>query len=424
MKMSTPGDCTRRLGRPQSLHKLEALAKRQQVQIGALSRRQSQLREEAEALRECLTASGALAPARFLASLHRRRFEEVIRQHPSHWPGSLETVILNQELALATATSAGAACVMPLATACRALHRGVGSLLEEHPHLFPTQLYAVGGADDLAETLRSVERFDSASCVWEPVAPLREARESCAVVAANGSLYVLGGLSSSAQCLDTAEHFNPAMGRWESLPPMNRARVAAAAVSAGGQVYVMGGRDGFQSLASAERYNPNSKTWQVLPPLRSARFGAAAAALSGRVFVVGGKGGGRVLDAVEALQLDAGVWATMPSLHARRYRAAAVASQGRLYVVGGCDGSWETGLRSAEFYEPEVAVWRILAPLQVPRWGAAAVSAAGSVCVLGGRNGGGALSSVERFDATTGIWEPMPSLAKARKFCGAAACRN
>ena len=58
------------------------------------------------------------------------------------------------------------------------------------------------------------------------------------------------------------------------------------------------------------------------------------------------------------------LWEPMPSLHARRYRAAAVASQGRLYVVGGCDGSWHTGLRSVEVFEPELGVWRILAPLQ------------------------------------------------------------
>lgn len=38
-------------------------------------------------------ASGALAPVRFLARLHRRRFAEVIKRHPGPWPGSLDAVM-------------------------------------------------------------------------------------------------------------------------------------------------------------------------------------------------------------------------------------------------------------------------------------------------------------------------------------------
>lgn len=292
MKVVGFGGRSSKSGRPRlRLEKLEAIVNTQQEQIRMISQRCSQLQEETEALRECLTASGALAPARFLASIHRRRFAEVIKQHPSHWPGSLETVVLNQELALATASCAGAACIPPLSAACRALRRGVGSLLAEHPALFPAQLYAVGGADDSGEALRSVERFDSVSCLWESVATLCEARESCAVVSNNGVLYALGGLNSSAQCLASVEYFCPVSGRWETLPSMRTARVASVAVAVGGQIYVMGGRDGFHSLDSAECYNPKTQAWRVLPPLRSARFGAAASAIGGRIVVLGGKRG-------------------------------------------------------------------------------------------------------------------------------------
>lgn len=402
---------------------VRAIVKSQQNQIASLKKSVAQLREESEALRECLTVSGALPPARFLASLHKRQFAKVVRQHPCHWPGSLETVIQNQELALATATCAGAASVAPLAQACRSLRRDVGSLLTEYPGLFPSHLYAIGGVNNSAETLGNVERFDSTECVWKPVAPMLQARESCAVVAAGGILYAVGGQSNEAPCSASAECFDPVVGRWEELPPMRSARCAAVAVASGGKVYVLGGRDGFHCLEGAERYDPKARAWQRIEPMRMPRVGAAGAALGNRIYVLGGKNGDRVFDTVEAYNVRANTWEPMPSMHARRYRAVAASFQLGLYAAGGCDGAWHTGLRSVECLDTQVMAWQVLAPLQVPRWGAAAVQAGGCICVLGGRNEAGALDSVERYDAATGIWEPLPCLGVARKFCGAAACR-
>ncbi|CAK9091060.1 unnamed protein product [Durusdinium trenchii] len=411
-KGSWTGVRKQRQTRMQAIEELKATVRGQQAQMSILSRRQVQLREEGEALRECLEASGALAPVRFLARLHRRRFAEVIKRHPGPWPGSLDAVMQIRELALATAASAGAASVAPLAAASRALRAGVGSMLSEFPALFPSQVYAIGGADSGAETLSSVEKFDSKSCVWETVSPLAEPRESCAAVAANSMIYVLGGVNAESQCLNTVECFSPQTGTWEPMPPMRHARAAAAAAACGGQVYVIGGRDGFQCLDSVERFDPVARRWRLQASLRSARLGAAACVLGGGIYVIGGKGGGRVLDSVERLEHENSFWEILPSLHARRYRCASAAAHGRVYVAGGCDGAWQTGLRSVERFDPETRAWSILAPLQVPRWGAAAVPAGGSVCVFGGRGASPstALSSVERFDPATGTWEPLPPM--------------
>jgi len=412
--------------RMQTIEHLTACVKNQQSQITQLCRRQAQLREEAEVLRECLEASGALAPIRFLASLHRRRFVDVVHRHPGEWPGSLDAVIQIRELALATTAHAGVASVSHLAGASRAMRGGVGTMISELPALFPSQVYAIGGADDGANALGSVERFDSARCAWEPVGPLSEPRESCAAVAANNMIFVLGGVNE-AQCLNTVERFSPKTNRWDRVASMQCARSSLSAVAVAGQVYALGGRDGFQSsLDSVERFDVIALRgrWELQPQLRSGRFGTAAAVLGGRIYVVGGKDGSGVLDAVERYEPELGLWEVLPSLHARRYRAAAAAAHGRVYVVGGCDGSWQTGLRSVERYDPETSAWSILAPLQVPRWGAAAVPAGCSICVLGGRHGGGALTSVERLDPATGTWEPLPPLQGPRKFLGAAACRG
>lgn len=90
-------------------------------------------------------ASGVLAPARFSASLHRRRFAEAIRRHPSPWPGSLDSVVQIRELALAMAAHAGAASVLPLAATSRTLRNGVGGMLSDFPALFPSQVSSDGG---------------------------------------------------------------------------------------------------------------------------------------------------------------------------------------------------------------------------------------------------------------------------------------
>lgn len=415
-----------RLRRPLKMHTVEELragVRSQRAQLVRLSQQHAQLQEESEALRECLEVSGYLAPVRFLACLHRRRFAEVIKRHPGPWPGSLDAVMQIRELALATAANAGATSVTPLAAASRALRCGVGTMLSEFPALFPSHVYAVGGVDDVGATLGSVERFDSSSCSWEPVAPMLEPRESCAAVAANDLIFVVGGVNAD-QCLSSVEAFRPETGVWEQMPRMRYARSAAVAVAVSGHIYAIGGRDSFQSLDSVERFTPGGSRWDILPALHSARFGAAAAVLGGLIYVLGGNGGGRVLDAVECLDLDLGLWDPLPSLHARRYRAAAAAAHGRVYVVGGCDGSWQTGLRSVERFDPETRAWSLLAPLQVARWGCAAVSASGSVCVLGGRHAASAVASVERFDPATGTWELLPPLQTSRKFCGAAARRG
>eukprot|EP00913_Durusdinium_trenchii_P014403 g13509.t1 len=359
-KGSWTGVRKQRQTRMQAIEELKATVRGQQAQMSILSRRQVQLREEGEALRECLEASGALAPVRFLARLHRRRFAEVIKRHPGPWPGSLDAVMQIRELALATAASAGAASVAPLAAASRALRAGVGSMLSEFPALFPSQVYAIGGADSGAETLSSVEKFDSKSCVWETVSPLAEPRESCAAVAANSMIYVLGGVNAESQCLNTVECFSPQTGTWEPMPPMRHARAAAAAAACGGQVYVIGGRDGFQCLDSVERFDPVARRWRLQASLRSARLGAAACVLGGGIYVIGGKGGGRVLDSVERLEHENSFWEILPSLHARRYRCASAAAHGRVY----------------------------------------------------------------RFDPATGTWEPLPPMKVPRKFCGAATCRD
>eukprot|EP00411_Alexandrium_monilatum_P105372 CAMPEP_0175781814 /NCGR_PEP_ID=MMETSP0097-20121207/77461_1 /TAXON_ID=311494 /ORGANISM="Alexandrium monilatum, Strain CCMP3105" /LENGTH=243 /DNA_ID=CAMNT_0017092615 /DNA_START=132 /DNA_END=859 /DNA_ORIENTATION=- len=234
-------------------------------------------------------AAGARSPQAHSRGVQQLQAAEVVPRPP--W--------VARELDAGRAEELSDSSALDLGTA-----RSTGSMLSEFPALFPSQVYAIGGADETVGTLSSAERFDSASCVWEPVAPLLVPRESCAAVAASGMIYVLGGVSGDAHCLASVERFEPSTGVWEQLPSMRCARSAAAAVS-------VAGRDGFMSLDSVERLDAGGRGWEVLPPLRSARFGAAAAVLGGLAYVLGGKGGGRVLDTAERLDLEAGFWESL-----------------------------------------------------------------------------------------------------------------
>lgn len=412
----------------QAVERLTAHVDRLQNQIATLATQQVQLREEAQALRDCLSASGALPPASFQASMHRRRFAEVLQRHPgAPWPGTLDLVLHAKELALTTAAYAGAASVVPLAGTSRSLRCGVGCLVSELVALFPSQVYALGGVGDASEVLDSVERFDSMTCSWHTVAPLPEPRESCAAVAAGGSLLVLGGMTPEAHSLRTVAKFAPEMRDWEEMVPMICGRGTAAAVAIGSHVYAIGGHDGFRALDSVERLDlsaDESCRWELQPPLHGPRFGHAASTLHGQAFVLGGKNSGRALNTVEKFEVGAESWQMMQPLHARRHRPAAASAHGRIYVVGGCDDSLPSGLRSVESFDPESGAWTAMAPLQVSRWGAAAVFADDSMLVMGGRNSQGVLASVERFDFATCTWELLPPLRFPRRYCCAAACRG
>eukprot|EP00427_Karlodinium_veneficum_P006652 CAMPEP_0169176086 /NCGR_PEP_ID=MMETSP1015-20121227/65642_1 /TAXON_ID=342587 /ORGANISM="Karlodinium micrum, Strain CCMP2283" /LENGTH=405 /DNA_ID=CAMNT_0009250489 /DNA_START=30 /DNA_END=1247 /DNA_ORIENTATION=+ len=381
------------------LEKLDSIVRGLNGQVASLVRRCCQLHEETDVLRESLVAAGALQPTSLLACLHRRRFAEVIKQYPSPWPGCLNTIMQNRELALCVAMFTGAESIKPLAVASPALRHGVGAFLAEHASLFPAQLYVVGGADDTGSAVRSVDRFDSYTSAWKPVGSLLEARESCAVVVANAVVYAIGGASGIGNFLATVECFNPRTGEWA---PQNV----------------------FQSLDSVERYSSRTRTWQMMPPLRSPRFGAAATILGDCIFLLGGKTGRHCLNVVEAFRLNEGSWEPMPSMLACRYRAAAATACGQVYSVGGCDDAWQTGLHSVECFDPESSSWHIVAPLNTPRWGASAVATSGYIFIIGGRDSGSALDSVERFDPHAGVWVLRPPLTNPRKFCGAVACHD
>ncbi|CAJ1342981.1 unnamed protein product [Effrenium voratum] len=275
---------------PEPSQVLEALHSTQ-GQLSLLSKRLSSLRDEHEALCECLAAHGAVPAERLTAWLHRRRFAQARRRHPLTCNETLESLTQAKELALSLAVRLGLDGVTTLSSASRALHSSLSALRPELAKLFPLQLFAIGG-EACGDPLISVERFNVTANAWSPCTPLRTPRSGCAAVALSGHVYAVGGCGVDGEDLRSVERLNLWDAVWEEMPAMSTGRDELAAAGCSGCVYAMGGSHLVwpvrHVLDSTERFDPARGSWQALPRLSRERCAAAAVANRRRLYVLGG----------------------------------------------------------------------------------------------------------------------------------------
>jgi len=399
-----------------------SLLHRQQAQIDAM-------REECEALRECLVATGVLTREKLQAQVHRRRFERVRSRHPlsSAERASLGNVLLAPDLARSIAACSDLRSMRALRGVSHSIGKAAADALPS------VDLVAAGlgsvfvcGGYDGSRFLSSVDCFDPEAGAWRPAAPMNGPRESAAVAVLEGQLYAAGGFDGVRR-LGAVERFDPRAGQWEKLPEMSSHRVAATAVAFCNKLFVCGGFDGTRYLSSSEAFDPLHGTWQPAPAMAMAREGCAAAVLQGHLYICGGNNGTQTFHEVERLvaiepligaPAFGAAWEQMPSMTCRRDGATAAASCGRLFVCGGFDGAQSLSLRSLERFEPVSRTWRELRPMLARRAGAAAAVVGGKVYVFGGYDGAQNLAECERFDPIAGMWELLPPMPARRGFAG------
>jgi len=381
----------------------------------------SYLRQELDAVRECLFTSGLITKAAFDAKLHRMHFAKMCNKHPLCLDGGacLANVLCLPELALAIANGAGNPAVRALSAASHALSSATSASLPP-VDILPTGNVFVCGGYDGAQFLSRVDHFDPVTLNWRPVPPMTARREAAAAAIAGGQLFVCGGFDGSRR-LSAAERFDPAAGTWQQLPPMASRRVGATAVALSGKLFVCGGFNGVQYLSSVERLDLFLEAWEFVPHMSVAREGAAAAVLRQHLYVFGGNDGTQTLNAAERLDTVRGVWEPLPPMSARRDGAAAGAARGRLFVCGGFDGEHSLSSSSAERFDPGSLTWRTLRPMLARRAGAAAAVVAGQLYVCGGYDGAQNLADCERLDPTVGMWELLPAMPCRRGYAVGAA---
>lgn len=214
--------------------------------------------------------------------------------------------------------------------------------------------------------------YDPAQDRWTSHGGFDRRRDFAMVQLADGSVLMSGGwIDSSVNRTTTSRLFDPATATWRSGPTMHVARSHHFAFPLpDGRVVVSHGTTSSATVAgTTEVYDPAANTWSVagnVIKFDGTTLGAAMTPLGGgRVLVTGGAGagGGVIFDQHPQGQLN------------------------------------ET---NAEVFDPATLSWqRATAPgtglVQARYHHAAARLVDGQVLLAGGRNGGGALSSAERF---------------------------
>eukprot|EP00747_Dinoflagellata_sp_TGD_P214390 gnl/TRDRNA2_/TRDRNA2_87258_c0_seq1.p1 gnl/TRDRNA2_/TRDRNA2_87258_c0~~gnl/TRDRNA2_/TRDRNA2_87258_c0_seq1.p1 ORF type:complete len:378 (+),score=64.46 gnl/TRDRNA2_/TRDRNA2_87258_c0_seq1:46-1134(+) len=316
-------------GLGEELKGLGRLVMRQREQI-------EEVREDCKALVDCLAARGVMTAPSYLAELHRRRFDAVLRAHPCQWQASFRDIVQEQRLILHLVEYTGFASVQSIQAVTRLTSKRVAPSSREVTQLFPEDLVVVGGTDG-EKCLSQAERFRPARGTWEPLPPMAEPRSGAAATVCFGKLLVWGGYDGLA-FHQSVECYDPTMAAWEAAGSITAARGGLCAAVMDSRVYLFGGYDGVSASTSAERLCANFRAWEALPPLREPRSGAVAAVLGGKIYVCGGHHSDRTLNSMERFNPFSLTWQAMPPMRECRRDAAAAVLAGRVYVCGGFNG--------------------------------------------------------------------------------------
>jgi N-acetylneuraminic acid mutarotase len=157
-------------------------------------------------------------------------------------------------------------------------------------------IYVVGGEDDTARAVATVEVYSPSTNSWTTVAPMPTARELLGLTAGpDGRIYAIGGTREftdfqKAALMDNVEVYTPGNDTWTIAPSMPTARFLLRAVTGhDGRIYAMGGYNG-DILSTVEVYNPGDGSWTIGPSMPTERdaHGAVTGA-DGRIYVIGGE---------------------------------------------------------------------------------------------------------------------------------------
>ena len=128
--------------------------------------------------------------------------------------------------------------------------------------------------------------------------------------------------------------------------------------------------------------------------------------MNNRLMVIGGtlQYGAAIYNQVKDL------WYTTAPMNNKRLYSAAVEWNGTVVVTGGFDPV----TASVEQFNPKTNQWTALPDLQVARYNHALVNINNCLYAIGGYNGQVILSSVERYNAASMLWQIVFTLLTAR----------
>jgi len=168
-------------------------------------------------------------------------------------------------------------------------------------------IYVAGGSDDRLNSLATVHRFDVHKGVWEPVAPMLEARCGHRSVELGGHLYAISGMMSK-----TAERYNPLTDEWTMVSSLKYQHVAFSATLHLNEILI-------SSAAGIEVYSKMTNCWRTLPPIGDGYHGRTLASFNHRIWALGGgKNGSGGTAKVYLFSSENQNWERMPDMNVAR----------------------------------------------------------------------------------------------------------
>lgn len=212
---------------------------------------------------------------------------------------------------------------------------------------------------------------------------------------------------------------------WEPGVPMLSLRTSpGVTVGSDGLIYAIGGTaDMYGSqyaTNTAERFNEVTGTWEWIESMQQKRLSPGAITDSvGRIWVVGGNPPGpEYHDTVEVYDPMSGSWSTHPARlnTARSGHGIAITKDDVIYVFGGLFSPPEVYLSSVEKFDPSTGTWEFVASMNEARGQPGyAMDEQGRIYAIGGgRSGIGVLKTVERYDPLEDEWEYVADLPEIR----------
>jgi len=282
-------------------------------------------------------------------------------------------------------------------------------------------LYALGGYGDAMHYLNLCERFSIKESTWEYVPSMPAGRSLlAAAVIGNSKIFVIGGRDHTGP-LATTLSLDISTGKWSDVAPLPARCSGLGGTTVNDAVYVAGGYDGQQWLASLTRYDARLGRWETCPAMPTERTTPGVVSVGESVFVLGGSSSKGTTAVVERFDTRANRWEKVSEMPEKQFAfAIAPVNDGRVHIAGGRDNSpnspfvkhWAWSVRDNRWEAQPALLRRRGSP------GGAAVQ--GQFYVLGGSSSDDAAADSvsrdgERFNATNGRWEPLPTMISRRE---------
>ncbi|XP_077294543.1 kelch-like protein 25 [Arctopsyche grandis] len=154
-------------------------------------------------------------------------------------------------------------------------------------------VYAIGGDNDIGETLSSVERWNSKTGDWEIIASLLVAVIGHSATVIDDKIFVTGGRifeNGNETSTNKVQMYSVETNSWTYRAQMIQGRRSHSSVAFKGKLYVGGGIfwEPYKILDSVEHYDPNANVWTAFTKLPKPAYGISLCCFQDKILSMGG----------------------------------------------------------------------------------------------------------------------------------------